>query len=63
MDRLTAEEKAKFLIFLSGSLQVPVGDFVALAEMGRPVEIAAGGDPRRGELPRAHTCWNQLDLS
>jgi hypothetical protein len=30
--------------------------------MGRPVKIAAGGDPRRGELPRAHTCSNQLDL-
>jgi hypothetical protein len=60
--RMTAEEKAKFLIFLTGSSQVPVGGFAALAEMGRPVRIAAGGDPRRGELPRAHTCWNQLDL-
>jgi hypothetical protein len=65
---LTFEEKAKFLIFLifliflTGSSQVLIGGFGALAEMGRPVKIAAGGDPRKGELPRAHTCWNQLDL-
>jgi E3 ubiquitin-protein ligase HUWE1 len=62
LDRMTAEEKAKFLIFLTGSSQVPFGGFAALADLGRPVKIAAGGDPRRGELPRAHTCWNQLDL-
>jgi hypothetical protein len=60
--RMTQEERAKFLIFLTGSSQVPAGGFAAFAAMGRPVRIAAGGDPRRGDLPRAHTCWNQLDL-
>jgi hypothetical protein len=62
LEGMTAELKAKFLIFLTGSSQVPVGGFAALTDLGRPVKIAAGGDPRRGELPRAHTCWNQLDL-
>jgi hypothetical protein len=59
---LTLEEKANFLIFLTGSSQEPIGDFAALAEMGRLVKIAAGGNPRRDKLPHAHACWNQLDL-
>jgi E3 ubiquitin-protein ligase HUWE1 len=62
LQSLTPEDKGKFLIFLTGSSQVPVGGFAALADIGRPVKLASGGEPRRGELPRAHTCWNQLDL-
>jgi E3 ubiquitin-protein ligase HUWE1 len=54
------EDRAKFLMFLTGSSQVPFGGFKALEEVGRPIRIAPGGDPER--LPQAHTCVNQLDL-
>jgi E3 ubiquitin-protein ligase HUWE1 len=54
------EQRAKFLMFLTGSSQVPFGGFRALVEMGKPITIAPGGEGRR--LPQAHTCMNQLDL-
>jgi E3 ubiquitin-protein ligase HUWE1 len=56
----TVEERARFLLFLTGSSQVPVGGFRSLEDIGRPIRIAPGGGPTR--LPAAHTCMNQLDL-
>jgi E3 ubiquitin-protein ligase HUWE1 len=56
----STEEKAKLLMFLTGSSQVPVGGFQSLREMGIGLKIAAGGS--RDRLPVAHTCVNQLDL-
>jgi E3 ubiquitin-protein ligase HUWE1 len=58
--KFNSEEKAKLLLFLTGSSQVPVGGFQALGDMGMPVKLAAGGGNDR--LPVAHTCNNQLDL-
>jgi E3 ubiquitin-protein ligase HUWE1 len=56
----TVEERARFLLFLTGSSQVPFGGFRTLEDMQRPIKIAPGGTPER--LPAAHTCVNQLDL-
>jgi E3 ubiquitin-protein ligase HUWE1 len=56
----TMEERARFLLFLTGSSQVPVGGFRMLEDIGRPIQIGLGGSPDR--LPQAHTCMNQLDL-
>jgi E3 ubiquitin-protein ligase HUWE1 len=58
--RFSSEEKAKLLLFVTGSSQVPVGGFRALGDFGTPVKIAPGGGSDR--LPAAHTCNNQLDL-
>jgi E3 ubiquitin-protein ligase HUWE1 len=54
------EQITKFLMFLTGSSQVPFGGFRTFVEMGKPITVAPGGEGRR--LPQAHTCVNQLDL-
>jgi hypothetical protein len=48
---------AKFLFFLTGSLQVPIGRF---ATGLNPIKIQKMDDPTK--LPAAHTCFNFLDL-
>ena len=51
---------AKFLIFLTGSSQVPVNGFKDFLDREKPITIASGGD--RDRLCVAHTCFNTLDL-
>ncbi|KAK8836346.1 hypothetical protein M9Y10_039688 [Tritrichomonas musculus] len=54
------ENLAKFLLFLTGSSQVPVNGFKDYADAETPITIAPGGD--RTRLCVAHTCFNTLDL-
>lgn len=54
------ENLAKFLLFLTGSSQVPVNGFKDNADAEKPITIAPGGD--RTRLCVAHTCFNTLDL-
>ena len=54
------ETLAQFLLFLTGSSQVPVNGFVEYKEKGNPITIAPGGD--KDHLCVAHTCVNMLDL-
>ena len=54
------EQRAKLLLFMTGSSQVPVGGFAALVESRSPLSITS--DPCREHLPSAHTCTNQLVL-
>lgn len=54
------ENLAKFLLFLTGSSQVPINGFKAFKERGNPITISDGGDKTR--FPAAHTCFNMLDL-
>lgn len=49
------ENLAKLLLFFTGSSSVPVGGF-----KNEGIKIAPGGD--RKFLPRAHTCFNLLEL-
>lgn len=51
---------SKFLIFLTGSSQVPVNGFIGFHEIKNPITIASGGDKDR--LCVAHTCFNILEL-
>ncbi|OHS94055.1 hypothetical protein TRFO_39763 [Tritrichomonas foetus] len=60
LSKWNRENLAKFLLFVTGSSQVPIGGFHSLVEMGRPITINYGGDSRR--FPVAHTCTNTLDL-
>ena len=60
LERCGPEFRAKFLLFLTGSSQIPVGGFKVLADMGREIRIGPGGGHER--LPCAHTCSNRLDL-
>jgi hypothetical protein len=60
LGRWDSEKLAKFLIFVTGSSQVPLGGFATLRQAGSPITIQPGG--MRGWLPCAHTCLNTLDL-
>lgn len=51
---------AKFLLFLTGSSQVPINGFKDYSDKGKPITIGPGGD--RSRFCVAHTCFNQLDL-
>lgn len=53
------DDKAKLLMFITGTSQVPVGGFETLEDT-HPITIEYGGEKDR--LPTAHTCINTLDL-
>lgn len=50
----------KFLLFLTGSSQVPVNGFKDYKDIGKPIKIQPIVDPN--SYPRSHTCFNTLDL-
>lgn len=54
------ENLAKFILFITGSSQVPVNGFKEYRDRGKPIKITNGGD--KGRLCVAHTCFNTLDL-
>lgn len=54
------QKLAKFLLFLTGSSQVPVNGFKDYKDKNKAITIAPGGD--RNRLCVAHTCFNTLDL-
>jgi E3 ubiquitin-protein ligase HUWE1 len=60
---MTAEDLARFVMFVTGSSKVPLGGFAALQGISGPqrfqIHRAYGGGSR---LCTAHTCFNQLDL-
>lgn len=51
---------AKFVLFLTGSSQVPINGFSDYNDKGKPISVAPGGDKSRFCV--AHTCFNRLDL-
>jgi len=63
VDGLGEQDKARLLMFVTGTSQVPVEGFGSLrgANGPTPFTIArvVGGDDR---LPQSHTCFNTLDL-
>lgn len=54
------DDLAKFLLFVTGSSQVPIGGFKEYCDKGKPITISGGGVKER--LCVAHTCFNTLDL-
>lgn len=59
---MTPEQRAKLILFATGSSHIPVTGFVDLfGSQGRQhFTIEKWGDV--SHLPRAHTCFNRLDL-
>ena len=59
---LTRDEKAKFLQFVTGTSRVPMNGFKELYGSNGPqlFTIERWGNPN--SFPRAHTCFNRLDL-
>lgn len=64
LESFDKQELAQFLQFVTGSSKIPLEGFSALQGMNgidlfRVVKVRAK-DPM--ELPKSHTCFNQLDL-
>ena len=60
LSKWSQENVAKFLLFVSGSSQVPVGGFKYFKDCGKPFRISYIYDKYR--LPVAHTCFRTIDL-
>lgn len=64
MNELDRDDRARLVMFVTGSSKVPLGGFANLPGMGGGVQRfqihRVAGDSER--LPSAHTCFNQLDL-
>ena len=54
------DDLAKFLLFVTGSSQVPLNGFKEYKDKGKAITISPGGEKER--LCVAHTCFNTLDL-
>ena len=64
---LPQAQRARLLQFATGTSRLPVGGFAALQGVDstvRPFELHGCGTRGRcdGAFPRAHTCFNRLDL-
>lgn len=60
LSKWNSKDLAKFLLFLTGSSQVPLHGFKGYEEMGNPIKI--GYRSGKTSLCVAHTCFNKLDL-
>ena len=64
LDDMDTESKARLLQFVTGTSRVPVTGFRDLqGSLGTKkfcIELVASADP--GSLPKAHTCFNRIDL-
>ena len=59
---LSQEELALFVQFVTGTAKGPAGGFAALQGTNGPQKFQIHKLSRKGALPQAHTCFNQLDL-
>ena len=63
VESFDAGDRARLLMFVTGTSKVPLGGFKALRGQRGPQKFTiqkAGGDLE--SLPASHTCFNQLDL-
>jgi E3 ubiquitin-protein ligase HUWE1 len=58
----TAEQKALFVQFVTGTSKVPLEGFASLQGMRGPQKFSIHKAFDSSLLPTAHTCFNQLDL-
>ncbi len=63
LNEFSQENKAKLLQFVTGTAGVPVAGFSALqGNDGNVRQFTIHGDKNVKVLPRAHTCFNRIDL-
>ena len=58
----TPEQRARLLQFTTGTSRVPMNGFAELYGSSGPCRFRIKCWGRVESLPRAHTCFNQLDL-
>lgn len=56
------EDLAKLTQFITGTSKIPVEGFSHLIGMNGIQRISIHRDPNPHQLPKSHTCFNQLDL-
>ena len=56
------EDLAKLVQFITGTSKIPVDGFSELQGMNGPQKISIHRDANVHQLPKSHTCFNQLDL-
>jgi len=67
LENFSQEERARLLQFVTGTSRVPVEGFKALVSNdGRVrrfgVQLVPRGTPPAGLYPKAHTCFNRMDI-
>jgi hypothetical protein len=56
------EDLAKLVQFITGTSKIPLEGFSHLLGMNGIQRISIHRDPCDHQLPKSHTCFNQLDL-
>jgi E3 ubiquitin-protein ligase HUWE1 len=56
------EDLAKLVQFITGTSKIPVEGFSQIVGMNGIQRISIHRDPCEHQLPKSHTCFNQLDL-
>jgi len=56
------EDLAKLVQFITGTSKIPVEGFAMMTGMNGIQRISIHRDPSEHQLPKSHTCFNQLDL-
>eukprot|EP00045_Choanoeca_perplexa_P012032 m.129844 g.129844 ORF g.129844 m.129844 type:complete len:760 (+) comp15859_c0_seq2:37-2316(+) len=59
---LSKEQKARLLQFVTGTSRVPIGGFAQLYGSNGAQKFCIARRGNSNSLPRAHTCFNRLDL-
>lgn len=62
LEEFTQEDLARLIQFITGTSKIPVDGFANIKGMNGPQRISIHKDPNSHQLPKAHTCFNQLDL-
>jgi E3 ubiquitin-protein ligase HUWE1 len=62
LEEYTNEELAKIVQFITGTSKIPHEGFSKLQGMHGPQKIAIFRCSDIDQLPKSHTCFNQLDL-
>lgn len=53
---------ARLIQFTTGTSKIPLEGFAAIQGMNGPQRISIHKDSHTSQLPKSHTCFNQLDL-
>lgn len=62
LEEYTSEDLAKLIQFITGTSKIPLEGFSKLQGMHGIQKISIHKDSHVNQLPKSHTCFNQLDL-
>lgn len=62
LEEYSSEELAHLIQFITGTSKIPLEGFSQIQGMNGVQKISIHKDCHINQLPRSHTCFNQLDL-